>query len=391
MRYTLSEIPNGIAGTDATLRAIAKGVLYDLKRPQIRLLATRLVQSSGANSKDQLAEARAIYQAVSESVRYQKDPVDIETVQSPEATLKIRAGDCDDHSGLVAALAMALGIPARFRVVGDSPDRMLHIFPELFVNGKWHPADTTEPRRGFGWRAPKFPTERVYNIKGEVSDMSLQGTATLTRGEVKSSVYKEVGAVLRGNWQNGLINRQDVEGYLRVIAEGNFPSKSPVLVEPTEKAIRDFLDYVDTNRIGSVKPPGESGLEGLDGFLSSIWSGVKKAVSKVGGAVLSIVPGGGVVKKVVGAAGSLFRGQPAPPPPPRTEYETVAQWKARTGQEPLVRLSPTVQLPEQMITTQLSPRAASAFGQGLFSGGSTLPLLIGGGILAVVLLTRKGG
>ncbi len=379
MNYTLSEIPGGVAGTDETLRAIAKGVLYDLRRPQLRLLATRIAQSYGAGNKDQMSEARAIYQQVSSAVRYQKDPIDIETVQSPEATWQIRAGDCDDHSGLVAGLAMALGIPARFRVVGHSPDRMLHIFPELFIDGKWYPADTTEPRRGFGWRPPKFPTERVYNIKGEVQDMSLQGVELLTRGDVKASVYQEVSSELRGNWQAGLINRADVEGYLRVIAEGNFPTKSPVLVEPTEKAIIDFLDYVDTNRVGSVKPPGTlSGLEGLDGFLGSIWGAVKKGVSKIGGAVLGVVPGGGVIKSVIGRAAALIRGQPGAQP-------------GQPAPQPLVRLSPTVRVPEQFVQAQIAPGAAQAFGAGLLSG-PMMPILLGAGVILAVVLTRgKGG
>ena len=118
MNHTLSEIPGGIAGTDKTVQEIARLVRYDLERPQLRLMASRLLRNHEVQSKNYLGEARAIFNFVTHRIRYQKDPLDVETVQSPTATIEIGAGDCDDHCGLVAGLAMAVGIPARLRVVG---------------------------------------------------------------------------------------------------------------------------------------------------------------------------------------------------------------------------------------------------------------------------------
>jgi len=349
MRFTLSEIPGGVAGTDRTVQEIARLVRYDLEQPQLRLVATRLLRNHGIQSKNHIDEAKSIFAFVSTRVRYQKDPVDVETVQSPITTLEIGAGDCDDHVGLVAGLAMAVGIPARLRVVGYSEDRFVHIFPELFVDGRWYPADTTEPERGFGWRPRKFPLERVYNLNGEVHDMSGNESMHVTRGDVKKAIESAVTETLSANWQAGLINLADVEGYLGVIRAGNFPTRNELAVEPTEKAITEFAAYIVDNRIGSLKPAGSStGLEGLSGFLSSIWDAGKQAV-------------GGV----------LTTYQPAP---------------GGGENAPLIRISPTITVPEGLIQAQATPAVASAFGAGL--GGAMVPLLIAAG-LALMLVIRK--
>lgn len=327
MNYSLAEIPSGVAGTDRTVREIMRLVDYDLKRPQIRLLATRHLQSYGIPSKDKIGEARAIYQMVRRNIRYQKDPIGIETVQSPTTTWQIRAGDCDDHVGLVAALAMSIGIPVRLRVIGFNQDNLIHIFPELLVDNKWIPADTTEPERGFGWRPKKFPIEKIYNFKGEVVNMG-----EIKKGALQTGIYNAVMNTLNNNWANGLINKKDVEGYVSVIDGGNFPSKKALYVEPTRKAIVDFLNYVNSKNIGSLKPGGLSGMEGLGGFLSSVWGAVKSVV-------------GGVVKTVTGSGGG-----------------------------------------ETQVVVQQAPAPVST---GFFDQPYAMPLMIGGGGLLLYLLLKR--
>jgi len=342
MRYRLSAIPSGVAGTDATVREIARLVRYDLERPQLRLLATRVLNHARIRSKNHLQEAKTLYGYIVGRVRYQKDPVDLETVQSPTVTLGLGAGDCDDLSGLVAGLAMAVGMPARFRVIGYGDNDLVHIFPELFAAGRWWPADATEPHRGFGWRPKRFPVERVYNLNGEVQNMAeLEKEKQYTRGQVKGSIAKAVTDTLSSNWQAGLIDLADVRGYLGVIEEGNFPTREPLVVEPTEGAIREFIDYVVENRVGSLKPAGSLG--GVDGFLSSIWDASKKVVSSY-----------------------------------------VAQ--APGERVPLIHVSPTVTVPQDVIRAEATPAVARAFGAGL--GGATMPLLIAAGLALMFVLKR---
>lgn len=344
MNYRLSAIPSGVAGTDATVEEIARLVTYDLQRPQLRLLATRVLNHAHIRSKDHLEEAKRLYRFVVQRVRYQKDPVGLETVQSPTATLTIGAGDCDDLSGLLAGLAMAVGIPARLRVVGYSEDDLVHIFPELLIGHRWYSADATEPGHGFGWRPQRFPVERVYNLNGGLTDMAGVNAANVTRGQVKKAIRLAVTETLSANWQSGLIDLADVRGYLRVIDEGNFPSRKPLVVEPTLEAIREFENYIVANRIGSLKPDGSSSsLEGLSGFLESIWDAGKKAVEFL------VTPG--------------------------------------EERGPLIQVTPTVTVPEGVIRAEATPAVAKAFGVGL--GSATLPLLIAGAGVLLYLVLKK--
>lgn len=189
MRFALLEIPGGIAGADRTVEEITRHVKHDLRRPTIRLVATRLMHNENCPSKDQVAEARAIYRFVSREIRYQRDPIDIETVQSPEVTLRVKAGDCDDMVALVAALAQSIGLPVRFRILGYTERELVHILPEIYASGRWYPADTTEPGKGFGWRPPRFPIERIYTLKGDNTNMQTEKVVSSGLGFNPAAAY----------------------------------------------------------------------------------------------------------------------------------------------------------------------------------------------------------
>jgi hypothetical protein len=300
-----------------------------------------------------LAAAKALHDWVRSRIRYVLDPVDVETVQDPEATLKIKAGDCDDHSALMAALAMSIGIPSRFVTLGNRRDNFQHIYPELLIAGRWYPADTTSSKP-FGWAA-KLPVKKIYSNKG-VPAMSFSGLGTevipVTKAEVKGVAYKAALGVLKDNWNKGLINLQDVKGYLKVIDQGDSPYRGTVVDAPMRKAIQDFHDTIVRTGAKSDKPLGGlSGLEGLDGFLKSIVKAVGKAV-------------GGVAKVVVGAAKAVVGGGGAP-----------------------VTIKPTIQLPSGLIKTEVTPEAAKA---GMAEILSSPIFLIGVGLIAVLLLTKRG-
>jgi hypothetical protein len=286
-----------------------------------------------------LAAAKALHDWVRSRISYVLDPVDVETVQDPEATLKIKAGDCDDHSALMAALSMSIGIPARFVVLGNRRDDFQHIYPELLIAGRWYPADTTTSKP-FGWAA-KLPVKKIYSNKG-VPAMGFSGLGTevvlVTKANVKGVAYKAAFGVLRDNWNKGLINLQDVKGYLQVIDQGNSPYRGTVVEAPMRRAIQDFHDKIVKSGAQSVKPLGRlSGLEGVSGFFGSI-------VSAVGNAV------GDVIKDVTGGQG--------------------------------ITIKPTITLPSGLVQTELTPEAAKAGVSELL--GSPI-FLVGVALLAVVL------
>jgi len=296
LQFSFSQIPGGESGTDLTVRKISQLANESLTRPYVRLKALDIINSALVPNRATVESAEAIFDYVIENIRYVPDPVEVETVQDPEVTLTILAGDCDDHSALVAALAQAIGIPARYRVVGNSRDHFSHIFPELNIDGKWYPADTTAAG-SFGDRVPNLPVEKIYNFKGEIMNIgSPPPVVPVDRAILENVCHDAAWDVLSQNWKKSLINRNDIKGYLRVIDEGNFPGRNTFAEQPTRRAISEFLSWVEGSGQLNYKPIGEiSGLSGLDGFLSSIWNGVKKAV----GTAVNFVTGGGGTETVV--------------------------------------------------------------------------------------------
>lgn len=148
---------------------IAKGTSGE-DLPYLRGLALRITQHCEA--RDDTCEAKAIYDYVRENVRYTGDIAphklangkveSVDLFQSARTTLEMGGGDCDDHAGVVATLAILNGIEARLRVTSPyflGRDNYTHIYPVLGLPKgspeKWISADTTLPGDNFG-REVKF-------------------------------------------------------------------------------------------------------------------------------------------------------------------------------------------------------------------------------------------
>ena len=146
--YTSQRIPNGKLGVAATLNAMRRMVKRAKKSRNIRELAMRIVQP--IPNKDWAGEIRAIQQWVQHNIRYTRDIAGVETLQSPEHTVRLRAGDCDDHAMLVAALLQSIYHPARFRAIGKTHNSFCHVYVETKIANKWFSVETTEPVN-LGW------------------------------------------------------------------------------------------------------------------------------------------------------------------------------------------------------------------------------------------------
>ena len=178
MKFQLHTISSGEAGTDSTVGIMADLVNASLKRPTIRLLTHRILLKSNLSSRDETAVVRAVYNWVKKNIRYVKDPIGVETIQSPEITLRVRAGDCDDHAVLVSAMLKSVGIPVRYSVIGKSRDQFSHINLESFVSNRWTPTDTTIA--GPMGRMASLPARKIYDpdnngVGGYMMDPGLSG------------------------------------------------------------------------------------------------------------------------------------------------------------------------------------------------------------------------
>lgn len=129
------------------------------------------VTGAGCPARDDMCEAKAIFDWVSSHVRYTGDtgahaltpggPVEpVDEFQAAARTVEFRGGDCDDHAVLNATLAIKNGFPAKFRITSNTGASWDHIYtlvgvPKLDPT-RWVALDTTLGNPGFGKSTGKF-------------------------------------------------------------------------------------------------------------------------------------------------------------------------------------------------------------------------------------------
>lgn len=142
----------------ATLAHMARIVRDWRHRPEVTETARSII--AGIAEKDHAAEMVALFEYVRDRIRYTMDSNAVERLQTPDYTLRVRQGDCDDKSILLAALLESIGIPTRFVAVGFAPDLFEHVYVEAAPGfSEWIALDATE-RVLAGW-APPGPVTRI--------------------------------------------------------------------------------------------------------------------------------------------------------------------------------------------------------------------------------------
>lgn len=143
--HTFRALPRGDAGVLETLKEMRSIVRTWRASPIVLQRATELTRP--CPGKDWLCEARALHRYVRDAIRYQMDPRDVETIRTPELTMRERAGDCDDKAVLLASLLEAVGHPSAFVALafGAPPAPFSHVYVETRVGDRWIAAETTEP------------------------------------------------------------------------------------------------------------------------------------------------------------------------------------------------------------------------------------------------------
>lgn len=299
MQVSLSRIPSGEAGTDATLRKIGQLVTESLRDPRIRIKAVHILESAGVPNADNVRAARALVNFVAENVRFVNDPVDLETVQEPAVTLfEFPAGDCDDHSAAVAALAMSIGIPARFRVIGNSSDQFEHIHPELHIAGQWIPVDTTTGT--FGERQQLFFVEKIYDFKGAPMRRSLGNTAPrlINHNDAHQAIVAQVVGALAPGIKSGAVGKQAIRRQLQDLDHGRIPAawKGTFVPNAVREGLQNALK-IDQVRANIARRSGLGNLGAL-GFFGNIVAAVTSTAGKLldsagGGKVPGVNTGSG--------------------------------------------------------------------------------------------------
>lgn len=142
-RVTLCELPPGDAGTRATLRAMREYARQGARDIEIRELALDLIRDIPGH-KQWSAQVAALHRFVQNRIQYVRDIAGVETVQTPEMTLRYGQGDCDDQVTLLAALLQSIGHPVRMVAIARDAGPFFHVYSETKIGDKWYPLETTE-------------------------------------------------------------------------------------------------------------------------------------------------------------------------------------------------------------------------------------------------------
>ncbi len=159
---TLVSIPGGIEAIKRTL-AVMVGLVRQYKTDlNIRTLAIQLTH--GCAPKDRRCELTQLQHFVRDRIRYIGDIEDVETVQTPIATLRLLAGDCDDKAVLLNALAASIGFATRFCAIGVRGEDFSHVMAQAklgqgFINMETIMADTE-----LGWFPPDASCVMVAHV-----------------------------------------------------------------------------------------------------------------------------------------------------------------------------------------------------------------------------------
>lgn len=159
---TLQAIPDGEAGTRATLHLMRQLVRRYKKSVPLRQLAFSIIDSVPGD-KNFAAQVKAIHRFVRSNVRYVRDINGVETLQTPIKTLEFSKGDCDDQATLIATLLETIGHPTRFIAIKQNIfGPFVHVYTETKIGSKWYPVETTEPWE-VGQGPPKVAARMIVN------------------------------------------------------------------------------------------------------------------------------------------------------------------------------------------------------------------------------------
>ena len=133
-------------------------IIQSSKNPYIREWAANIVGRVEVNNKQ--AEASAIFHFVRDRVRYTKDPLGFEYIQTPVVLLQgiqqgdKPAGDCDDMTVLSLSLLKSIGFNVAIKIVSfKENEKFGHVYGLVQIGYEWVPFDCVRPDQEMGWES----------------------------------------------------------------------------------------------------------------------------------------------------------------------------------------------------------------------------------------------
>lgn len=150
----------------ATMQDMAANVKSALRDADIVRIANNIV--ADVPIRDRRLQSREIAKWLGDRFRFISDPVNVELLRTPRAALGdiltrgFTQGDCDEASMLTATLAMANGMPTRFRALafGGPQEPFRHVLTDVFTQDGWTPVDVTAR----GVNRPPVTRTLIYGV-----------------------------------------------------------------------------------------------------------------------------------------------------------------------------------------------------------------------------------
>lgn len=164
-------IPPGNPGIHSSvLLMVALARLYS---PRVVAETHKIAGVSPLAARSGFVLAAGVHEWLIKNMRYTSDADDIEEVRSPDWTLTqvdeygYARGDCDDYVVIGAALAKALGLRVKMRVVSQRTDGEYdHVYLMIeTAPGRWSPSDAIGGQ-AFGWSLTRaqITAQRDYEV-----------------------------------------------------------------------------------------------------------------------------------------------------------------------------------------------------------------------------------
>lgn len=156
-RYTIGDGDAGITATVRLMQSIVFG-REGVENPHVRAAALDAVRGVQRG----MDEITSVFQWVKNNIEFRGEYA--ETLQTPLITLQLRAGDCDDHTTLLAAMYESLGFETRFNTVAvGKSNEYSHVFLEVKnrAQGNWLPVDTTVGASYPGWKPGNIRRQKI--------------------------------------------------------------------------------------------------------------------------------------------------------------------------------------------------------------------------------------
>ena len=174
-RIRTLRVPRGPAGTLVTAGIIANLIQQGARDFYVRQKAIEVFRAYQIPPKNRFGEVCALFDFVKRNIRYTRDIFRVELLHSARRMLELKAGDCDDMTILLGAMLLSTGHPVRLVLAGfkrNRPHVYSHIYPEVFVRGKWMAADATSDKP-IGW-APPALWKRICDVQKERTTCSIK-------------------------------------------------------------------------------------------------------------------------------------------------------------------------------------------------------------------------